>query len=133
MADFSVIADIKGELREHKGLSAFVYQRLPKPYPPRTAWRRGADIARLPSVIGTVPTGMMRTVLPQRISIATDVQPRSNNEVWKPSPRIQIAPSRKARADALRDLPYMLQQKWLKDRPVLCAVRQRVNALVGRR
>lgn len=117
MADFSVDCDVKGEARQYKGMSAFVYQRQPRPYPTGRflqPWQPiGRDISRIPSVIASpITTGPTRTLSPQ-ISVDSDSQHRSTNEIWKPSPRIQIAPSRKARVDALRDLPYMIQQRRL--------------------
>lgn len=48
------------------------------------------------------------------------------------SDEILIRPSSKARIDALRDLPFM-GQNYLQDRPLLCAIRQRINVLVSRK
>ena len=118
--DFSVDCDIRGEARQHKNMSAFVYQRYesprysverrrPRPYPyTKFAYPAGKSIARIPSVIGTVPTGMMRTLSPQRISVEIDSQNRSLPE-WRYG-EIQIAPSQKARLDARRLLPVRPQK-----------------------
>lgn len=107
-------------------------RHIPSPYPfGKFIWGVKKDIARIPSVIARdLISGPERTISPQ-IAVDSDSQNRSNAE-WRSSGEVQIAPTRKAREDALRNLPYMYQ-KYLKDFPVLCAVRQRVNRLLGGR
>lgn len=51
-----------------------VERRIPKPYPVKYAWPVEKPIARIPSVIGTVPSGAMRTVLPQRRDVTRQTQ-----------------------------------------------------------
>lgn len=49
---------------------------------------------------------------------------------------ILIGPTRRWREDALKNLPFMGQRagggRFLKDRPVLCSVRNNINRVLGR-
>ena len=129
--DFSVDCDIKGEKRQLIGkagdFDVYVYQRgmgyparygarsaggvysrnrhLPRPYP-YTKFSKGRGISV--GVIGGHPTGPMRHLTPQRISVDIDSQNRSLPE-WRYG-EIQIAPCQKARMDARRLLPVRPQQ-----------------------
>lgn len=127
MKDFSVLADIRGELPSHKtrtgissSISPQVYPipqqqggRIPQPYPtPRflNPWSpTGRNIARVPSVQGaSITPGNERTLSPSRVNIMHDVSIRGSTELNAQQRRfIQSSPSRKARRDSLRDMPFM--------------------------
>lgn len=114
--------------------------RYPKPYPieERFKWGKERNIAKIPAVaiVGGRPTRGGQTGLsPSKISLNSDVMPRSTNE----TPKILKAPSEIwsrstpwGRKKALRDAQFM-PQNLLKNRPILSAMRQRFNMAIQKR
>lgn len=115
--------------------------RYPKPYPveDRFKWGKERDVAKIPAVavVGGRPTRGGQTGLsPSRISLYSDVMPRSKDETpkpWIPPSEIQLRSTPKGRRDALRDMPYMLQRKPLKNFPLLRAMRLKLNVAIQKR
>ena len=155
-SDWDMAIDVdggKGQLRDRGNLSAFVYQeggrfskerRIPKTGLSgiegtrrlREPWQPiERDIANIPAVGilgGSYPTHSGKTLSPQTISVDSNSQKRSNEE-WRSPKEHLIAPSPKARRDALRLTPYMSgQQRYLANFPIACEIRQRINRLVRR-
>lgn len=102
--------------------------RLPRPYPVRAIWPLGKDIAKLPSV-GVLGgrSGPMRSYLAQAVEEA----PFMSGII-----ETLIGPSRKWKIDALKNLPFLGQRagggRYLKNFPVACAIRNRLNKILSR-
>lgn len=164
-SDWDIAIDIdggKGQLRDHKNLSAFVYQRfskerrIPRPYPAsKFTWDPKRNIARLPSVkvIGGHPTPPMRQLSPQ---ISIDGQQfatkRSTDDFRSQYPDLSERKIVRREYQPMRRADWAPFSKWfdskvgflsgqiragggryLQNRPILCAVRNNINKFVRRR
>jgi len=109
--------------RSHKGQYSAT-RILPRPYPfEKFVWKRDKPIDRIPSVSAR-EFGAPTRLSPQ-MSVNTDSQNRSPNE-WRSSGEIEIDPSSKAKADALRLMPYRGQ---LFDGSIIRKIQTRIRQM----